>query len=76
MTVCVQNAIHIVLGKIGKAPFWKVANVRRQSERQNRIQKMHHGAGLTRGQKLFRQCQFEGSTFQKGVSLNATTILS
>ena len=37
---------------------------------------MHHGAGLTGGQKLFRQCQFEGPTFQKGVSLNATTILS
>ena len=41
----------------------------------NRIQKMHHGAGLTRGQKLFRQCQFERPTFQKGVSLNATTVL-
>ena len=65
MTVCVQNAIHIVLAqkKIGKAPFWKVANVSIRTE------KMHHGAGLTGGQKLFRQCQFERPTFQKGVSL-------
>ena len=31
----VQNALHVVLAqqKIGKDPFWKVSNVRRQSER-------------------------------------------